>query len=217
VVFSDNASGIPPEIRARIFDPFFTTKEVGKGTGLGLSLVYGVVEKHAGKIQISSEMGAGTSFEISFPMDRREAPREPNQSMPCPLPNSQPQKNRSKPTVLVVDDEVEICNLLTVVFSQNFVPTCTTSAQEALKLIENYRFDVIITDIVMPKFSGIKILLTAKKLYPDVPVILMSGLNADNKDLQQALKIGADHVISKPFEDMKEIIKIVWQQLKSKD
>ncbi len=64
----DNGSGIPKEIVSRIFDPFFTTKPVGKGTGLGLSLSYGIIKKHNGEINVSSELGKGTSFTISLPI-----------------------------------------------------------------------------------------------------------------------------------------------------
>ncbi|WP_231510442.1 sensor histidine kinase [Fischerella sp. PCC 9605] len=69
VSISDNGPGIPPEIKAKLFDPFFTTKPVGKGTGLGLSICYKIVEKHHGKIEIFSEIGRGTEFVISLPIE----------------------------------------------------------------------------------------------------------------------------------------------------
>jgi signal transduction histidine kinase len=65
----DTGHGIPPDIQDRIFDPFFTTKEVGKGTGLGLNLVYNIVTKHQGRIQVKSEVGVGTTFVITLPVD----------------------------------------------------------------------------------------------------------------------------------------------------
>lgn len=70
VAISDTGAGIAPEIRARIFDPFFTTKPVGKGTGLGLSLCYGIVERHAGRIEVDSEPGCGSTFTVVLPVSR---------------------------------------------------------------------------------------------------------------------------------------------------
>ena len=72
IKISDNGSGIPPEIRDKIFDPFFTTKEVGKGTGLGLSVAFGIIQKHLGNIELSSEIGKGTEFNILIPTNLEE-------------------------------------------------------------------------------------------------------------------------------------------------
>ena len=72
VKITDDGPGIPPEIQKSIFDPFFTTKETGKGTGLGLSIVYGLVNKLGGKIQVYSEVGKGTTFEITLPVRQGE-------------------------------------------------------------------------------------------------------------------------------------------------
>ena len=70
---ADNGGGIPRDVLPRIFDPFFTTKPVGKGTGLGLSLSYGIVQKHHGKIEVSSEPGRGTTFRVTLPLRQPDA------------------------------------------------------------------------------------------------------------------------------------------------
>jgi len=76
VEVSDDGAGIAPENLKRIFDPFFTTKPIGKGTGLGLSLAYGIVKKHAGQIQVRSELGAGTCFRVTLPLRQAQSSRE---------------------------------------------------------------------------------------------------------------------------------------------
>ena len=70
---ADNGSGIPKDILSRIFDPFFTTKPVGKGTGLGLSLSYGIVQKHHGRLEVTSEVGKGTCFRVTLPIKHVES------------------------------------------------------------------------------------------------------------------------------------------------
>ncbi len=67
--FRDDGPGIPPALQRRIFDPFFTTKEVGEGTGLGLSLSHGIIERHRGRISVTSEAGQGTTFAVDLPLD----------------------------------------------------------------------------------------------------------------------------------------------------
>ncbi len=64
----DNGKGIPPEVLPKIFDPFFTTKDVGQGTGLGLSIVYKIIASHGGKIDVSSQVGVGTKFTVTLPV-----------------------------------------------------------------------------------------------------------------------------------------------------
>lgn len=75
VEIADTGSGIAPENMQRIFDPFFTTKPVGKGTGLGLSLSYGIVQKHGGRMEVSSELGVGTRFRVTIPIEHEPAPQ----------------------------------------------------------------------------------------------------------------------------------------------
>jgi signal transduction histidine kinase len=74
ITFSDSGGGIPPEIRDKIFDPFFTTKPPGKGTGLGLSVVYGVIQRHGGSIEVECPTEGGTIFTIRLPLDSQEIP-----------------------------------------------------------------------------------------------------------------------------------------------
>jgi signal transduction histidine kinase len=81
---ADNGPGIPPEILSRIFDPFFTTKDVGEGTGLGLSIVHGIVERHGGTIEVESEVGKGTTFTVTLPVEQPIRPAQPSPGQATP-------------------------------------------------------------------------------------------------------------------------------------
>ena len=76
VIFSDTGSGIPQKHIDKVFDPFFTTKEVGKGTGLGLSIGHSIIKDHGGSIRVESQVGMGTTFILSFPVEKRKSPRK---------------------------------------------------------------------------------------------------------------------------------------------
>jgi len=73
VSFSDNGTGMPPEVQEKIFEPFYTTKDVGQGTGIGLSIVYGIIQEHQGTITCESKEGQGTAFEIRLPVYDKES------------------------------------------------------------------------------------------------------------------------------------------------
>ncbi len=149
VEFSDTGPGIPEKNIQKIFDPFFTTKEVGKGTGLGLSICFGIVKEHGGSIGVTSPPGAGANFRIELPVSfNGKGPQEE-----VPEPETQPVRPPKR--ILVVDDEVHIRDILQEYLAEeNFQVETASDGFAALELLGRKTFDLIITDIKMPRIDG---------------------------------------------------------------
>jgi signal transduction histidine kinase/CheY-like chemotaxis protein/HAMP domain-containing protein len=175
---SDTGCGMSDKIRARIFEPFFTTKEPGKGTGLGLATVFGIVKQHAGWIEVSSEVGRGTTFTIFFPASDElsiETAAAPVVAAPVAAGGSE--------TVLVVEDEVVLREM-----ARDFLKDAgyrileARSGREALQVWSEHRseIDLLLTDMKMPE--GISGLELAEKMIAERPflrVIFTSGYSDD--------------------------------------
>jgi signal transduction histidine kinase/ActR/RegA family two-component response regulator len=147
VEVTDNGPGIPPEILPRIFDPFFSTKEQGRGTGLGLSISYGIVRDHGGDLLVDSHPRERTTFSVVFPVAKiSESETVPDK--PAVAAKS----------VLVVDDEAVLVDLyLELLRALGHAADTASTGQEALRKIEARNYDLVITDIKMPKMNGIQL------------------------------------------------------------
>jgi two-component system cell cycle sensor histidine kinase/response regulator CckA len=191
---SDSGIGMPPEIKARIFDPFFTTKEQGKGTGLGLATVYGIVQQAAGHISVESEPGQGTTFHILFP--RCENIFEGSVQAETSF-----QWTRGSETVLVVDDQDDVRDLLCEVLRKNGYSVLSASnGREALRLVREHAepIDLIITDMVMPQMGGRELAEALRELQSHTKILYMSGYAERAEDLAELLSHG-HAFIEKPF------------------
>jgi len=170
VEVSDTGRGIPKELQARIFDPFFTTKPLGEGTGLGLAVCDGIVRGLGGEITVRSEVGRGSTFTVSLPAH-----------LPALVPAAiAPGTDgaRQGVRVLVVDDEPFICSAIQRLLRRDHVVTTVTSAQEALALVQaGQRFDVILSDLMMPEMSGEDLLAALREVAPDQArrLVIMTG------------------------------------------
>ncbi len=172
---SDTGEGIPADILDRIFEPFFSTKDVDAGTGLGLSTVAAIVRGHGGYVNVSSEVGRGTTFKVYLPADRSEA----NSRHEHPVGDRW--KGRGE-CVLVVDDEVSVRSVLAAVLEANGYRVLQASnGEEALSLIEKNRPDirVVVSDMSMPRMDGPAFVRRLRSLQRNVQIIGMSGLPTD--------------------------------------
>src|SRR3989454_7322068 len=143
---ADNGCGIPREILPRIFEPFFTTKEVGKGTGLGLATVYGIVRQHQGWIEVESQVGRGTRFNVFLPSSSRTAgaPREPISSA---------EARGHGETILIAEDELALRRLAArVLRNLGYEGLEAASGMKAIKVWEQHgrKVDLLLADLVLP-------------------------------------------------------------------
>ncbi|PYP49847.1 MAG: hypothetical protein DMD45_13045, partial [Gemmatimonadetes bacterium] len=147
---ADSGPGIPADLRTRIFDPFFTTKAEGVGTGLGLSICYGIARDHGGRIWVESEPAGGARFCVLLPRDQREEAR-----VPAAASEPAPHAATGRLAVLVVDDEVTLREaLLRFLQRRDIHVEGVADGWEAIRLLEQRAFDVIISDVRMPGMSG---------------------------------------------------------------
>ena len=158
----DNGPGIPAEVLPKIFDPFFSTKKQGRGTGLGLSVSFGIVRDHGGEIAVESRVGRGTTFSVRFPAYvAQEDPAEKE------LTDS-PEIGGGK-EILVVDDEEMIVELyLQLLQALGHTIDTASTGLEALRKIEARNYDLVITDIKMPKMNGIQLYEKTVEVKPEM-------------------------------------------------
>lgn len=173
---TDTGVGMDKATLNRIFEPFFTTKEPGKGTGLGLAMVYGIVKKHEGFINVYSELGKGSTFKVYLPLIK------------CTKPEKQDSKKfldlmiGGNETILLAEDENMVRKLISEVLKQaGYNVIEAINGEEAIEKFAKYKDDIalIILDGIMPKKSGKETYDEIKAIYPDVHAIFISGYAED--------------------------------------
>jgi signal transduction histidine kinase/CheY-like chemotaxis protein len=204
----DTGVGMTPQTIAKIFVPFFTTKEKGKGTGLGLSMVYNIVQQHSGFINIYSEEGQGTTFDVYIPVLHNGEIRE-TQEKCFELP-------QGKGIILVVDDEEIMRQAAGAILKKCGYEVLTASdGLQALQIFgKRYReIACVLLDLVMPQKSGEQVYLEMKKIDSRVKVIMTSGFKQDER-VTFALAQGVNAFIQKPYtlEKLSEVIKEVFDR-----
>jgi signal transduction histidine kinase len=167
---SDAGHGMDDATMQRIFEPFFTTKPAGSGTGLGLSTVHGIVADHCGAIDVRSRPGHGTNFEVFFPLT--EAPAASANRAEAPDPSGRGE------TVLLVDDETPLMSLgEEMLAALGYEPVGFDSSARALAAFQAdpERFDLVLTDEVMPGMTGTELAVALHRIRPELPIVLMTG------------------------------------------
>jgi PAS domain S-box-containing protein len=193
VAVSDDGAGMPPEVKAHLFEPFFTTKPSGKGTGLGLATVYGIVRQAGGTIDVESDLGRGTTFELRFPV--HEGPvREAAPAAGAP-------SDGGDETILVVEDEPEVREIVVRALRRGGyrVVVCGSGA-EALALVErgDARPQLVVTDVVLPGMDGRSVAEALRSRDPGVRVLFVSGYTQDVVEDHGVVDAGIGF-LQKPF------------------
>ncbi|MBF0497691.1 MAG: PAS domain S-box protein [Deltaproteobacteria bacterium] len=198
ITISDTGQGMGRDVQEHIFDPFFTTKEVGKGTGLGLSIVYGVVKDHGGNITCYSQPGQGTEFRIYLPELDIEACLEQD-------PDAEEMPPGGDETILLVDDEAAISNLVTqLLVTHGYSVLTAANGFEALQVYKQNvdQIALIILDLNMPEMDGRACLEQLRQMDPEVKVIIYSGFSSESVK-ESAIAAGAKTFLTKPFNVVK--------------
>ncbi len=188
----DTGEGIPDNIAEKIFEPFYTTKAKGKGTGLGLSVVHGIVKKFGGAIELETKVGGGSEFKIYLPMESMDYYAQP--ASPEPI-------HKGSERILIVDDDESVIKIETQMLERlGYSVSSTTDSIDALECFKTAYddFDLVISDLDMPKMAGDKLARQLLSIKPDIPILLCTGFSntLTPRTLQE---IGIKGLLNKPI------------------
>ncbi|MEN9509611.1 MAG: hypothetical protein RLZZ621_2174, partial [Gemmatimonadota bacterium] len=188
---TDQGTGIAPEIRDQLFDPFFTTKEHHAGTGLGLSVCQGIAARHHGAIDVESNAGGPTAFHCDLPVPA---------TVPSLVVNTVESPFGAE-TILLVDDEAAVRKVAArVLTSYGYRVLDAGDGEEALAVFRNSADDIdaVVTDVIMPRMSGLELARQLRRLRPSVPIVFFSGfIGHDELALAELDELGP--LLPKPF------------------
>lgn len=192
LTITDTGVGMDKKTKERIFEPFFTTKEMGRGTGLGLASVYGIIKAHDGYIDVVSEKGKGTTFNIYFPASDKKIPK---------AAKTAGEVMKGSATILFVDDEPPVLDVgVQILKNLGYTVFAAGCGKEAIKVYKKNKgkIDLVILDMIMPEIGGGEVYDRLKEIDPNIKVLLSSGYSI-NGQAKEILKRGCDDFIQKPF------------------
>ncbi len=195
----DNGQGMHREVLEKVFEPFFTTKK-GAGTGLGLSIVYGIIQSNGGHLMVNSEIGKGTEFAFYFPEVHEAVKKEDSPDLLERMPSAESLKSGDTPTILIAEDQEQVREILELGLGQSgYRLVIAKDGLEAIEKGKNHEgnIDLLLTDSIMPGASGATVIKEMQKAYPEIKVVLMSGLPQQESLECKDLKI--DAYVDKPF------------------
>lgn len=193
ITISDTGVGMDSKTIAKIFDPFFTKKEKGKGTGLGLAMVYNIMKQHRGFIDVYSELGIGTSFNIFIPIlygNNNEDKHFVKRKIPM-----------GEGLILVIDDEYILRRIAKSILTEcGYTVITAEDGKEGIEIFTQRHSEIkaVLLDLIMPKISGEKVYKELLNIDKDVKVLLTSGFKQDHR-VEVAFDLGIDGFIQKPF------------------
>jgi PAS domain S-box-containing protein len=197
----DTGSGMPADIIGKIFDPFFSTKERGEGTGMGLSVVHGIVKDMGGTILVYSEPGLGTTFHILLPICKGDASHAAD--------GEQGLKKGSGRILFVDDEEGLLESGQGILEHAGYHVTTYTDAQEALNAFRKNpgAFDLVLTDLTMPKMTGLELAEHIHDIRQDLPIILCTGFGYNIPD-KRIIRAGIRDLVMKPMipDELTEVV-----------
>ena len=205
---TDTGAGMDKKTQERIFEPFFTTREMGRGAGLGMASAYGIIKNHKGIINVYSEIGHGTTFEIYLPVSDKEPIKE--------TPSSA-EVLKGKESILFVDDEDRILDTgKEMLAALGYKVMVAGSGKQAIEVFkeDHGEIDMVILDMIMPGMGGGEVYDRIKAISPNVKVLLSSGYSIEGQ-AEKILKRGCDGFIQKPFS-IKDLSKKIREILDNK-
>jgi len=201
----DTGHGMDKPVRDRIFEPYFTTKRTGGGTGIGLSVVHGIVKSYGGAITVESEPGRGSIFQVFLPRYKGTMVREEHKEVALPP--------RGTERILFVDDEPPLVNIgRRMLEGLGYEVVTSTSGIETLSTFRRQpeNFDLVITDMTMPKMTGDRLAIELLGIRPGIPIILCTGFS-ERITGEKAKEIGIRKFVMKPLlmNDLAEAVREV--------
>lgn len=196
ISISDTGMGMDGKTKEMIFEPFFTTKEVNKGTGLGLSIIYGIIKQHNGYINVYSEPGTGTTFNIYLPLIKQtlKVSREKQADVSVPVGGTE--------TILVAEDDTLIRKFVTAILTEfGYRVIAAEDGEDAInKFVDNKdSIQFVISDVIMPKKSGRELYEKIKSIKPEVKILFLSGYSKELIHKKDLLEEGIE-IIPKPVK-----------------
>jgi CheY-like chemotaxis protein len=188
----DTGKGMDEATLQRVFEPFFTTKPLGQGTGLGLAMVHGIMDTHDGVLTLSSRLGVGTEFVLYFPEHAGRVVEPEGQAKPTP-------RGRGE-RILFVDDEETLVRLGSRILTQlGYETAVATDPEAALAMFASNPtgFDLVLTDLTMPKMTGPTLAAEIWKIRAGLPIILLTGYSASLTP-ERAATLGFRQLLFKP-------------------
>jgi len=203
VSVSDTGIGMNRDVISQIFTPFFTTKGQQEGSGLGLAMVYNIVRQHQGFINVYSEPGTGTTFNIYLPRLKKKGYKEKKAGASGSLP-------QGEGLVLIVDDELMMRTIAEGILNEcGFDVITAEDGNRALDIFKEYRDEVrlVLLDMAMPGKSGLEVFKIIREIKPACKVLIVSGFSQDQR-VSRVMEIGADGFLPKPYSSVALAIKV---------